>query len=93
MPGKTKNLRDAEAYDQPNVKITLEQMLEEINAETNFDDIGPDDLTNAIIAERQNINIKTASDRAKRMIKSGLWRMEFRRGENGHKVAIYVKNK
>jgi hypothetical protein len=68
----------------------IEQMLSDLQAETYLPELEEGDLTNAKIAQAQNVIIKVASNHAEKMIRAGKWKRIYKRDKSGHKVAVYT---
>lgn len=90
MQGNKKDLRTADADDQPDVRLSFEKMLADI-APSFLPDLQEGDITKAVIAQRFGCSIKVAAYRADKMVESGKWRVVQKKSDDGHVVNVYVQ--
>ena len=95
MQNDPKALRTAPPDSQPDVKISLEELLEELDRESApLPQLEAGDLTRDIYAKRHEISRKSAGNKLDEFVRLGKLKKIYKRALNGYRVAVYlpVKN-
>jgi len=91
MYDEAQDLRSTQADSQPVVRISHNELMDEVRAHFSLPELKESDVTVRKMVEENQVSESAIRYLVKSKLKSGEWKVIWKRDENGNRIQTYVK--